>query len=322
MKKVVSLLLVVVLALGMATVGFAKPTNAINGFVPNRFAASSGVIERDWGDKNPGFSDTIYTFTTADFTYDGAYTAVLTKKFMTDSKIVVKNTIRAGSKALDEVKLDNVANVGVALKLSLIDPFVSTGDMDFEYRVYLQIDGTRTQDEFCVYVTGNLANPVIEVDTEDDYVDLSQGHVAEALAYIKAIEVDLGNEVYIHTKFFNGKKYYGIAETEPEDSDDEILDKYPSIDQVITLKTVGLNAAGKIVELRDFGSEYFVYNKDLKLLGKANEKLEYSTKYYLSATELAVADDEEPGDEPGEEPEEGPETGGEANVNDNPGTGR
>lgn len=316
MKKVLSLLLVAILVLGMSSVSFAatKSGGYVGTPTVNDF---SGDLEADasvaW--QIPQLQDV--PLATAGVTYH-------TAKAVKAAKVTVKSSLKSGSKFLDEVKIDDAqpttglgtttAKVACVV-FNIVDPFVSTGDVDYNYTFYLAFDGKQDRN-IDYHAEAQIIANTVPVDADTDYVDLSDGLVADVSAYVKAIEVDLGNGVILNTKLYNGKKYFGVASTDVSEDDDAIMSKYPSIDQVITLTTIGLNAAGNIVTLEDCGDGY-VYDKDMKYLGRANEKLPYSTKYYISTIEIVSEDEVGEGDAPEDGEGEAP-----ANANDNPETGR
>lgn len=320
MKKVVSLLLASALVVGMSTVSFAAPKAA-------GYAAGVTGIEYTGIELHAGDAINFEIPALVDGSSPAVPIAQATAKEVKNAKVTVRSSLKSGSKFIDEFKIDDAVPTGsvagtpkkACIVFSIVDPFVSTGDVEFNYFFYLNFDGKRNNDvEF--HADGEIKINAIDVGSDDDYVDLSKGWVADVGSYVKDIEVDLGAEVYLHTKLFNGKKYFGVANNDVAEEDDTMMSKYPSIENVINLTTIGLNAAGNIVELRDYGTGY-VYDKDMKYLGRANERLPYATKYYVSSTEIASADDAEEGED-GEAPEDGGEGEAPTNVNDNPGTGR
>lgn len=240
------------------------------------------------------------------------------------SKIAVRIQNAQGSSKI--LKSFSVVGKDSVVKLEFADEWVSTEEKDFEMLVYLTLDGTRFDDEG-ITITGTMLNPVIEVDSDMDSVDLSDGYVAEAMDFVDNIEVDLGNGVTMHTKFFKGKKYYGTASREPDEADDIVMKQYPDIDNVVKLTVIGLNSTGDVVRLDTDYSNYYVYDKDLNYLGQSNEMLPYSATYYLANKQLDVEGEEEPEEpeEPEDEPGLNPDGGGDGasnNANANPGTGR
>lgn len=324
MKKILALLLVTVLALGMCTVSFAASAK-VGGYI----SGLSGDVQDYAGADTELKAGREYFFpiAAADLVdTDGkAWGATVTAKQLKDSKVTIKSSHKTGSQYIDKVEIVDVSGAA-NIKFKIIDPVVSTKEIDYEYNFHLVFDKTRSDKIRMYHISGQIVNDIIHVNDSDDYVDLSKGHIAEADSYIKAIECDLGNEVYIHTKLFNGKKYYGVADGDISDEDDAVMTKYPEINAVINIKAIGLNVAGNIVELRDYGSETYVYDKDMKYLGTANNLLPYSAKYYLADKKVNsssdTAEEEEEEEEDGEDVPEDDYVPSSSNINDNPGTGR
>lgn len=334
MKKVLSLVLAVVLVLGVASVAFGATVTKTN-VVLGR-SVTGGLV--DSGDfymadtVRPGADGIIFYI----FTDDGTGVLTHVTKQDTDSKKLgaqVRAT-EGGSVINRDVKVEyeNASKGGFAyVEFKFVGEFISTKDQDFSAKLYLTFDKSRLGDTE-IEISGTFGNEVQNVDEYDDYVYVGDTHVVEADAYIRNIQVDLGQNVSIWTRMFEGKKYYGDVSQEVKAEDEAVLAKYPDIDTVYYLKTINLNATGDTVAF-DMDSNMYVYVQDadgnLVFLGRSADRLPYYTKYFLSAKELDVeAAVVEPGDttEPGETPEEPPITGGDdapaENVNDNPGTGR
>lgn len=329
MKKVLALALAATMALGMTVTSFAA--DKATDFSGNLAA----LVEAKYQDKVEGQTinlDTIRPVDEVKVKFDLDRTAfglggsgVMSAAEIRASKIKVNATSKAGSKLLSSLEVVQKDGQVVA---KFVKEMVSTKSADFEIEIYLTIDGKRKGDQSATLI-GTMENEVISVYDNYDYVDLSNKLVAEAEDFINNIEVDLGNGVSIFTKFFKGKKYYGTASRDADEADDVVFKQYPDIDNVVTLKTVGLNSTGDIVKLDNDYDNYYVYDKDMNFLGMSNEMLPYSSKYYLANKELDVEVDEDIDEEaPEVEDEEGDNasTGGDAdfeeNANFNPGTGR
>lgn len=258
----------------------------------------------------------------------------LSRKEVKDQKLEPKIRITNGQRVIDEVKwdyvkVDTTRNNDIALvKVVFVDKFVSINDVDYKFVVYLSKDKKR-MDETEVTFEGNFENRVIEVDQDDVYVyigDKDDAHVIESLAYIKDIEIELSNDIFVYTKLYNNKKYYAYGEGKVRSDDDAIVTKYPAIDYVYNIDSIGLNNSYTTVKLAEIGDTMYVYNANLEYIGTSNEKLPFSSKYYVSSVELDVdgADVTEPTSDYGDDFESDPGMGGDdvpENVNDNPGTG-
>lgn len=337
MKKVLSLVLAAAMATAMGVSTFAAETWKAKEMKDNLtlgYSGATSVGSIAYGDINP-MDEVVLKFNLKEamFVADkdkGPFVGNkgnLSSAEIRASKIDVRSQIKGGSKVIKDIKL-NTKDGRVEVKF--VTEFVSTKEQDVEVFVYLTIDGKR-QDDYGVTITGTVENTEVSVYKDYDYVDLAKGYVAVAEEFVPKIEVDLGNGVSIFTKLFKDKKYYGTATRDADQADDVVFAKYPDIDNVVTLKTVGLNSTGDIVKLATDYSDYYVYDKDMNYLGQSKEMLPYSTKYYLANKKLDVASaSEEPSEvtEPAtEEPVaiSNPASGGDEtvpNINANPGTGR
>lgn len=353
MKRILTLALAVVMGLGMTAPVFAAspaisgltgadalersyrkdPALGVSGVsnlvgsasVSNQTVAYTGNIV-----PNHEVKDYINLYVNA-FTWDGDSPdnagGLLTADQIKKGKLGIRTSVSSGSKAIDNVSI-NTRDANIEIEYAT--EYVSTKELDFQFTVYLTIDNKRYSKEGLTFV-GTLANEVTDVYADHDYVDLSTGQVAHAQEHVKNIEVDLGNGVAIHTKFFKGKDYYGTASRDADEADDVVFSTYPDVDHVLTLNTVGLNSTGDVVRLNTDYGDYYVYDADLSYLGQSGEALPYRTKYYLANRKLDAApgDGDGIGEAPQPEPEPEPEPGdgasggggGGGGVNASPGTG-
>lgn len=201
-----------------------------------------------------------------------------------NSRLAVRSSFQSGSKVIKEIKLDPKEG---RIEIEYITELVSTGKVEFEFLIYLTIDGKQYRDEGVTFI-GTMKNPEINVFKDYDFIDLGEGYVAIAQDFVPKIQVDIGNGVSIFTKFFKDKKYYGITDREPDEANDVVFKKYPDIDNVLKLKVVGLNSTGDVVKLSTDYAKYYVYDKDLNFIGMANEMLPFSTTYYLANKKLDI----------------------------------
>lgn len=335
MKKVVSLLLVLVLALGMSTVAFAA-TNRIDGQLLNLPNATGTVFGKtawvDGGSVHP--ADVLEVALPANisgsplFTYDGgravgASTSGVSKAEM--SKVKVMTRVAKGSKLIDvNVKYNSAKNAYI--KIEFNEPWVSndTDGIDFDFTVYLAIGNERFE-ELGAQITGTLYNRAgAEIDADTDYVNLAGGMISECTEYNKGLEYYLGEGISAFGKAFKGKNYYAYVDKDASDAQSEVMDKY-GIDDIYNVYQSGLAAVVNYVVLDDADPDAYVYDGNLKYLGQAKEHLPLASTYYLAAKKLDV-DEEEPEEEDGEDAPELPSvTGGDSEagfgVNDNPSTG-
>lgn len=271
------------------------------------------------------------------FVYDG-----YTRQTIKDDKIAVELRVTNGQRVVEEVEIEYLESItdpdGVKwtftkneqpafIRITFEDLFVSTSEVDYKFMVYLTEDKKRQTDTEVTF-EGTFANNETTVDEGDVYVYLGDDvPVVESLAYLKDIDIELDDGITVHTKFFNNKKYYANGEAKVREEDDEILERYPEIDYVYNIDSVGLNNSYTSVSL-NIEDTLYVYNSNMEQIGTTADRLPYSTKYYVSSVELDVedADVEEPAAEPdpGDEFDPGANMGGDdapSNYNDNPGTG-
>lgn len=303
---------------GLGTAGWYEPTAAV--------AA-----------RNTYFVDNTATGgSTWAFSYEGH-----TRKTIKDDKVAVELRVTNGQRVVDKVEIKYLESItdpdGVKrtfvkneqpayILVTFKDKFVSTSEVDYKFTIYLTYDRKRDKDSEVIF-EGTFKNNETTVDEGDVYVYLGDDvPVVESLAYLKDIDIELDDGITVHTKFFNNKKYYANGEAKVRAEDDEVLARHPAIDYVYNIDSVGLNNTYTTVSL-NISDRLYVYNSNLEYIGTTADRLPYSTKYYVSTTELDVEGAvEEPIQEPNEGDifEPGPEMGGDnvpGNVNDNPGTG-
>ena len=322
MKKVLALVLVAMMVLSIAPMAFAATKDDVTSIGLSRGgSAVTTTSDIDLGTYYVG--DAKLRFDLVD--KNGA---ALYKNDVRDLKIDVK--ARGGSGVLDSVKIKydsgtNLAYIEVAMK----DPFVSTGDKDFEIIITPVVNKYNLKaDE--ITLIGNFKNPDgDDLDDSYEYANFDKNNrVRKSVDYIKKIELDVDGHLSIFTKLFADKKYYARATNKIKDEDADLFVTYPELDAAYYLETVGLNSVGNYVKLDLDDKNLFVYDGDLNYLGTSADELPVLGKYFVASAELDVADDveEAPEDEAGIEDEAGsnPNMGGDdvpVNVNDNPGTG-
>lgn len=304
MRKIVSLLLAAVLAIGMTATVFAAPN-------PKITTQSKALADVYVGDAVPGQKIFLPFVKEA---FDGA-TEDLKASDVRSSNITVKHTVKSGPKAIESVEIkehtDSSNNKVAGVLITLVDPFTSTKPLDFELSVYLYINGKRQS--VGTYVEGTLSNVQQYVDSGTDYIDLSDGSVAICEQNATKVETYLGEGVTMFAKMVKGKSYAGIATSDPTNDDIDMFDQYPDIVNVYTLIVDGLTGSGKIVQI-DSEQNLYVYDGNLNYLGRTNELLAFSEKYYVAEKKLDVVESE-----PEAEWEEEPEDDGTGYLGENEG---
>lgn len=274
MKNTIALLAAFLLVITMSAGIFAVPTTYMNNSLEVSVTPDNAG---DVGEVLPGTELRIALLEGADD---------LTRSNLSAAGIDLKRRISSGSDAIKRIYLSNTTQNGkrcVEILVEFIDPYVSVNDKDFAFTAYLTEDRSKIDDtEIEVY--GTLANPVIEMDAAE-LLDLSDGSVAKATAYIREVEVYAGANLYIKTKMFEGQKYYAKATDGADSADMRVLASYPEIERVVSLHAVNMNKPSNEFRL-DYSTPYYVYGADMRLLGTTGDKLPYSTKYYLSTEKL------------------------------------
>ena len=334
MRKTLSIMLAAALVLSLSVPAFAA-TNKITG-VNSPFASD------DYTDLSIGPGKVIEIPLTADI-FDwsedagGSDEAVSINQLNT-GKITLKVTNDANSKKIvDKVEFKAKASSATGgdktahVRIEFVEEYTSTKELEFEFTVYLARGSNRVKDS-AVTFAGTFKNTVLIVDDdEEDYLDISGGQVIETENYIKSIDLHLGEGLYVNTKLYEGREYYGKAVKGVKEDDYKVVDAYPEIDTIYTLTTVNLSSGKVYFDLDD---KFYVYDEDGKYVGTTEDQLKYSNKFYLASTKINLSgssskNDVEEEDDEGDDVEEVIPVEddddyyhyGSGNINDNPGTG-
>lgn len=201
-----------------------------------------------------------------------------TSSLIESANIVYKRTSASGNKptAVVQVKFRNI---------------IITTKRPFDTTLYLSIDGVRS-DTSSYRLSGNLVPGGSTTDIWDgDYVDISKGIILEPSQSVKNVELYLGADVSMKVNLSARQRYYGVAsKTEINAADENLLRKYSSLEEIITIRQSGLNRSGNYVRIES-GDNYYVYNSDRQYIGRTNLTLPFSTKYYLSRTNINMGGD-------------------------------
>lgn len=284
MKKSIALVLAILLTFGMTTVAFAAAPK-ITG-IKQPIAFNANPSDYDVGPK------TVWDFPlTADmFEWSdgvaGAVKGVVTTAQLTAANIEIKSSSRDMSMIKSIAFVNKASSLNTAcLRIQFLDEYVGVDEKDFKISLYLTLKKTRIPTTELI-LEGVFANPLAPVpDADADYVYIGDGRVLKPKAYMKKVDVDLGSGILIQSRLYADKKYYGTAKEDITSADERILSKFPSIDSIYTLKTVGLKANGNIVKF-DFDGNFYVYGLDGKYLGRSNDLVAYSDRYYLSTKSI------------------------------------
>jgi len=289
MKKILSLVLATAMLLGTFSVAYAASTPKITGMEKPLSVGYSGST--DLGTIAPqdnrvitiNLTDDMFTWNESKGTATDATTPTqLTSAQIRDAKLTVK-TSGSTSRVLNNVSINNSKGV---IEVDFIKELVGTKEVDFNFDVYLLIDNQRQQNH-SINFSGTMANPVIDVYSDTDYEDISNGEVVEAQDTIRSIDLEIGCGVTLTTRISNGKKVYATA---TYGEDDRFMRDNRKVEEVIVLKTSGLTAGSTTVKLDSEYRDYYIYDADGKYLGRGRDKLDLSTRYYLASSKLDIDD--------------------------------
>ena len=344
MKKVVSLLLVLLLSLGMVTIASANWGVLVGGqnTTPSELWDNAEyTFQHDNIDilvrqapSNIDLSTATPGITEVDFGggvigYQVAPNVNVSRFFRVDRVNVSKGSQYIdGSPKLDLLTVEGVPRVAV-IRLDVKDKVRTLNTHDIllkSYRVQFMQDNNRWSGsvEYSLDNEAKWANAYYEVEKDDVYAshaaDGSKGHMLEARAYINNIEVEIGEEVYFKTRLFQNRRYWAWADMDWWEKDDAMKKQYPSIQEVVNVEWLGYNDSTTTVNFKDFATDnYWVYAADsegnLKYVGRSNAWLDLVpetdggtvAKYYLSSREIDVDSDIEPEDDIDDEYDDVPE---------------
>ena len=284
MKKIVSIILAAVLVFVICAVAFAAAPVKIDGMAQDLSFGYSG--DSDLGEVAPQderveyieLTDTMFTW---DDGHEPSAPAPLTASQIRSAKLSVR---ASNHKVLDSVTINNSKS---RIEIKFLNELVGVKGLDFDFDVILSVNG-RPQRENAINFTGVFANPVMEVDANTSYADVSDGTVLKAAERVKDIDLDLGDGVHIRTKLIQGKSYYASATHIFDDGRDAVMSENKAVTEAIVLKTAGLTPSACTVTLGAGLNGYYVYSQDGIFLGRGSDSLAYADTYYLSKEMLGI----------------------------------
>ncbi|WRS26711.1 NPXTG-anchored protein [Oscillospiraceae bacterium MB08-C2-2] len=241
---------------------------------------------------------------------------VVNESNLRKAKITIQRTISSGSNVIRDIEFNTKDKI-TYVRVRFLEEYVSTKATSFSMKIYLAKDGKRSSDYF--ELSGEMKNEVETVESDRDYVDLSDNLVAEADGYNSKIEVYGGNNVSLITKMMDGKKYYFTVNMDVSSADEKILNKYPDV-IVYNLNQVGFTTGAKMVKFDLDGDKYYAYNEKGEAIGTTADLLAFSKKIYLSDKKLDMSGISEV-EESDVDASEAPAESSVANNNNNPNTG-
>lgn len=237
----------------------------------------------------------------------------LSVKDLTASKVEVRTVRQNGGLALDYVQLDTDVFAGkpfhpsgalypmtgktACISIMFAEEYKSVKDLDFEFDIYLIVDGKERSEDMKISLSGTMKNPEIELWSGVDYVSTADGSVAISADYHPGVKVDAGNGVTIDRLMLKNGKYYATSEVKHASDpgfDKDYPEVYPAVKMVYKLSTVNMRYGKSNVTIdTGDGVVYYVYNEKMEYIGMSNETLYYSDYYFMSTEEIPTFSPEE-----------------------------
>jgi hypothetical protein len=356
MKRALSLVLVLVLALGMSVTSFAAISvnddpakNNDTGFsdLKKTSDGSSAGIYNDLGTVYAGSPSFTYKLAKGAFSVSAGDKASDSEKAVVNTitasngylkkalpKVVARTRIAKGSNIIDKIDITYNSDKLAQLEVKFVNPFKNNNPdgQEFDIWVFPVVGGKAWDYETKgINFTGTYKNDCFTVDAQTDYADLYNGYIAKIDANVRNVKFDLGNDITVNAKAYKGQKFWGKANQDVKEADIANMDKYPSIMAVYHLDVLGgLDKAANNVVIASANNEDYIFDGSLKFLGMGDSKnLPFSETYYVSSKMIEVVSEEEPieanTDEEADPLVLAPQTGGEvsapAGIFDNPSTG-
>ena len=308
MKKVLSLVLSLVLVLGLASVAFADAT-------PDpKFSL---------GDANPAYEEiTVGTDASVTIPLIKDTKDVVTRADVRTYKLSVRLRSIKGGSAIDkaEIVYTEAGDAGEAsVKVTFADPLFNLKAVDFQGEVTLLKDKRVLDRENAAKFEGKLSNSTFPAYADDDVIFAEDGPIIEPTEYIRNAKIDAGNDVTLYGNLYKDSNVYVKAISGLSDKNQELLSKYPAIENVYRIKTIGFKGDVKLNAPEKMEVYILDAEGNLKHIGNTDDKLPLAEDYYVAKAELEIEGvDETP-------EEETPGMGGDdalPNINDNPSTGR
>lgn len=194
--------------------------------------------------------------------------------------VSIRRSTSSGSSAFESIAI-RYDKVGTYLSIRFVKEFVSVKDLDFSTAFYMVI-GDKRKNDTKFTVAGTMAMETIPVYNGDDFVDISDGVVAEAEERVTGIDMYLGCDLTVNGNLTKGYKYFGICTNDITNADYAVIGNYPAVEDVLYVKSINIKSASKSVKI-DRGNRFYVYDSYGRYIGTTGQALPYFTKYYLSS---------------------------------------
>ncbi|MCL2034317.1 MAG: hypothetical protein FWG94_06250 [Oscillospiraceae bacterium] len=219
-------------------------------------------------------------FLRADGTPLGTETDVLTAAQLRTGRI----TVRAAGASADNIAFVELVSSRSGSYISVeFDRTPTTQVKRFNFSIFLHEGGTRRQSTR-IDIRGSLAAEIYDVDSRDNFMDISDGRVLRAVTNVRNIELELGENISVRANLTRGMRYAGIALiNEYTERDELVFRRNPTVGSVYRLQTINLRATGGTVRIDTGRATFYVYNTNGAYLGTTRENLPFWTTYYLSS---------------------------------------
>lgn len=235
------------------------------------------------------------------------------------NKVIPRILFTAGKELIRDVEIVKYTptrrvRARSAIRIRFVEHLASTQEKNYEFRVGLDHEGSISEYGTLVLVRetfgGMMANERLDISpgyTKNlDYVDTQGDIVLNCIQSTDNVVADLGNGVRAHLDMVQGGKFYGYSDTlhtqnqvdpvyrdkDVRESRDAIVDTYAEIKIAYTVTSINVKNMLKYMKLTQHADEvYYVYNEYGEYIGKSNENLPYSTRYYLADKEVEIDPD-------------------------------
>lgn len=177
--------------------------------------------------------------------------------------------VRENNKSYIEITIDDSVNTAKEVKFSVEVGFSHSGKYHTDSRA--RVKGVVKEDAYEIY-------------DDDDYVDMTDNPVIEAVDSIRNGSFYIGDGMTILASLTKGRTYYAKSDGEYTNRDEQIFDKYSEIVDVYHIDYSGFSASSK-VEF-DTDERLYVYDYDGNYLGTTNDRLPLEKTYYLATKRI------------------------------------
>jgi len=157
-------------------------------------------------------------------------------------------------------------------------------DSDFVFEVTLSVNNREMRAQAITF-TGTFGNEVLDGWNDSRREDISRGETFHVRENISSIQFTIGEGVRINTRLNRGDQVRATATSTPDDRAWRIMDRYRQINDVIIVDHSGF-PSGATVTLPNEWRSYFVYDSNERFLGRGNERLPLTTRYFLASSRI------------------------------------